>query len=128
MNVISSQYLKEESHSSATYTIVIQDLREKLAKSTVGEGSRTEEFYVNWSKFSIELFIAGLYDESQGYLNLYLNNKSDWTVRTKFEVSVKVMVGLGNCYIADLRTRKSFCLSRAHSDWSSNPKRVVGES
>ena len=98
MNVISSQYLKEESHFTATYTIVIQHLRKMLAKSTVGEGSRTEEFYVNWSKFSIELFIAGLYDESQGYLNLYLINKSDWTVRTKFEVSVKVMVGLGNCY------------------------------
>ena len=58
MNVISSGYLKEESNSSATYTIVIKDFQEKLAKSSVGEKSTSEVFNVNWSKFSINLYIA----------------------------------------------------------------------
>ena len=91
MSVISSGNFKEESNSSATYTIVIDDFKKKLAKSTVGDVSTTEEFCINWSKFSIRLFIAGLNMESQGYLSLLLDNKSDWMVRAGFEVSVKVM-------------------------------------
>ena len=91
MNVISSGNLKKESNSSGTYTIVIDDFKKKLDKSAVGEGSTTEEFHVNWSKFSIRLYIAGQNEETRGHLSLYLNNESDWTVRAKFEVSVKVM-------------------------------------
>ena len=92
MNVISSGSLKKESNSSATYTIVIKDFKKKFAEATVGEFSTTEEFSVNWSKFSIRLYIAGDgVEERQGYLGLYLNNRSDWRVRAKDEISVKVM-------------------------------------
>ena len=91
MNVISSGSLKEESNSSATYSIVIQDFPEKLAQSAVGEGSITELFNINWSKFSVNLFIAGRNEESQGYLSLFLHNESDWMVRARREVSVQVM-------------------------------------
>ena len=91
MNVISSGSLKEESNSSATYTIVIDDFNEKLAKSAVGDTSASQEFSINWSKFSISLFIAGKTEESRGHLSLFLNNKSDWMVRANFEIFVKVM-------------------------------------
>ena len=94
MNVISSGKLKEESISSATYTIVIDDFRKKLAEATVGEDSNTEEFTVNWSKFDIKLYIAGKNEESKGYLSLYLYNRSDWMVRARYEFSVKVMTGI----------------------------------
>ena len=95
MNVISSGSLKEESNSSATYTIVIKDFQEKLAKSAVGGNSATEEFSINWSKFSIKLYIAGQNEASQSYLSLFLRNESDWMVRAGFEFSVKVMGGGG---------------------------------
>ena len=95
MNVISSGSLKEESNSSATYSIVIKDFPEKLAQSAVGEKSTSEEFSINWSKFAIKLYIAGLNEESQGYLSLFLYNESDWMVRARREVSVEVMFGLG---------------------------------
>ena len=91
MNVISSGKLKEESISSATYTIVIKDFRKKLAAATVGESSTTEKFSVNWSKFYIELYIAGEDEESQGYLGLFLYNRSAWMVRARYDVSVKVI-------------------------------------
>ena len=90
MNVISSGNLKKESNSSGTYTIVIDDFKKKVAKSAVGERSTTEEFCINWSKFSIRLYITGD-KENQGYLSLFLHNKSDWMIRARFEVSVKVM-------------------------------------
>ena len=91
MNVFSSGKLKEESTSSATYTIVIDDFRRKLAVATVGERSTTEKFTVNWSKFDIRLYIAGKNEESQGYLSLHLHNRSDWMVRASREASVKVI-------------------------------------
>ena len=95
MNVISSGSLKEESNSSATHTIVIKDFQEKLAKSAVGDISASQEFSINWSKFSIKLYIAGRKKESRGYLSLNLINESDWMVRAGFEFSVKVMGGGG---------------------------------
>ena len=98
MNVISSGSL-EETNSSATYTIVIKDFQEKLAKSSVGEKSTSEVFNVNWSKFSINLYIAGMNEESRGYISFFLNNKSDWMVRARREVSVEVMFGLGFTWI-----------------------------
>ena len=91
MSVISSGKLKEESISSATYTIVIDDFRQKLATDSVGNRSTTRQFSVNWSKFDIRLYIAGRNGESQGYLSLFLHNKSDWMVRASREASVKVI-------------------------------------
>ena len=44
---------------------------------------------------TIKLYIAGWDEESRGYLSLSLNNKSDWMVRARREVSVEVMFGLG---------------------------------
>ena len=90
MNVISSECLKEDSISSATYTIVIDDFRQKLAMAAEGESSITQEISVNWSKFAIMVYIAGRNEESQGYLSLYIYNRSDWMVRARHEISVKV--------------------------------------
>ena len=94
MSLISSGKLQEDSVSSATYTIVIKDFRQKLAMAAVGESSITEKFTVNWSKFDIKLYIAGKNEESLGYLSLYLYNRSDWMVRVRDEFSVKVMTGI----------------------------------
>ena len=98
MNVISSGSLKEETNSSATYTIVIKDFTEKLSQASVGEGSNTELFNINWSKFSVNLFIAGRNEESQGYLSLFLYNERNWMVRARREVSVKVMDWWGGVF------------------------------
>ena len=57
MDVISSGYLKEESFSLATYTIIIKNFRGKLARTPAGDG-----------------------DESKGYLSLFLFNRNDWMV------------------------------------------------
>ena len=91
MNVISSGELKEESISSATYTVVIKDFKKKLAEATVGEFSTTEEFSVNWTKFNFCLYIAGEREKDKGYLSLFLYNGSDWMVRVRQEISVKVI-------------------------------------
>ena len=123
MNVISSGNLKKESNSSGTYTIVIDDFKKKLDKSAVGEGSTTEEFHVNWSKFSIGLYIAGQNKDCKKHLSLFLYNKSDWKVRAGHEVSVKVMGGEGGVLKNSLHCivvlRESF-LSLPRAQRSSN--------
>ena len=81
----------EDSISSGTYTIVIDDFRQKLARAAVREYSTTQEFTVNWTKFYIMLYIAGRNGDSQGYINLFLHNRSDWMVRASREASVKVI-------------------------------------
>ena len=91
MNVISSGKLYEESISSGMYTIVINDFKKKLAIATVGEVSTTEEFSVNWTKFKILLYIAGEREQDKGYVSLFLYNGSDWMVRVRQEISVKVI-------------------------------------
>ena len=88
MNVISNGYLKEESNSSATYTIVIHDFKKKLAMATVGKYSSTVEFYVSWTTFPIKLYVAGVTEGNN--MSIFLQNKSDWMVRARFEVSAKV--------------------------------------
>ena len=96
MNMMSSGELKEESISSATYTIVIEDFKKRLAKAIVGEYSVTDEFYVNWSKFCIELYLAGEVRHRRvrdASLSLCLSNRSDWMVRARQEISVKVIMG-----------------------------------
>ena len=98
MNVISSEYLKEESCSSASYTIVIDDFKEKLARTKRGKVSTTEEFHLNWSKFNIALYIAGNKKKNEGYLSLFLHNRSDWMVRARKEISVKVMGDWGGLF------------------------------
>ena len=90
MNVISSGKFQVESIFSGTYTIVIDDFRKKLAAATVGGCTTTEEFTVNWTKFHIEFYIAGGNKEYKGYLSLFLHNRSDWMVRARMKISVKV--------------------------------------
>ena len=80
----------EDSISSGTYTIVIDNFKKKLAKAKAGERSSTEKFSVNWSKFTITLYINGNRENSRGYVSLFLFNKSDWMVRVKDEISAKV--------------------------------------
>ena len=90
MSVISRGYLTEESRSSAIYTIVVDDFKKKLAKATVGEGRKTEEFSVSGSKFLIQLYIAGIDSSVKRHIGLVLYNKSDRKVWIRKEISVKV--------------------------------------
>ena len=59
MNIISNQYLRDEKKGSAVYTIEIRNFLRKLSQCRVGSKVSTEMFYVNLSKFSIDLYIAG---------------------------------------------------------------------
>ena len=61
MSVISKEYLVDEDleEKTATYRIKIRNFRRKLGKAQRGEEVSSEKFFVNWSEFSIDLFIAG---------------------------------------------------------------------
>ena len=93
MSVISGEYLRDVG-SSATYVIEIKDFKKKLAETQMGTKISTKEFFVNWSKFSIDLFLAGHEDdmEDQSGIGVYITNKSDWMVRTVTSVYVKNVV------------------------------------
>ena len=90
MDIISSGNLNKESVSSAIYTIVIDDFKEKLDVATMEQFSITEEFTIKKSIFDIEVNITNGDKESEGYLGLFLCNQSNWIVRAKMEISVKV--------------------------------------
>ena len=87
MNIISNQYLREEKKGSAVYTIEIRNFLRKLSQCRVGSKVLTEMFYVNLSKFSIDLYIAG--DRAEDHLSIFLTHHSDWMVRARADVSVK---------------------------------------
>ena len=87
MKVISSVDLIEESNSSATFTIVIDDFQKKLAEATVGIKSDEEEVYVNWTKLNLVLFIA---DRKGRGVGIFFQNRSDRMVRARYEISVQV--------------------------------------
>ena len=87
MNIISNQYLREEKKGSAVYTIEIRNFLRKLSQCRVGSKVSTEMFYVNLSKFSIDLYIAG--DRAEDHLSIFLTHHSDWMVRARADVSVK---------------------------------------
>ena len=89
MNIISNQYLREEKKGSAVYTRnqKIRNFLRKLSQCRVGSKVSTEMFYVNLSKFSIDLYIAG--DREEDHLSVFLTHHSDWIVRARADVSVK---------------------------------------
>ena len=87
MNIISNQYLREEKKGSAVYTIEIRNFLRKLSQCRIGSKVSTEMFYVNLSKFSIDLYIAG--DRVEDHLGIFLTHHSDWMVRARADVSVK---------------------------------------
>ena len=87
MNIISNQYLRDEKKGSAVYTIEIRNFLRKLSQCRVGSKVSTEMFYVNLSKFSIDLYIAG--DREEDHLSVFLTHHSDWIVRARADVSVK---------------------------------------
>ena len=89
--VINEEYLVDADleEKTATYRIEIRNLRRKLGKAQRGEKVSTKKFFVNWSEFSIDLFIAGEDEDDAGYLSLYLTNHSYWMVRADTEVSVE---------------------------------------
>ena len=106
MSVITWEYLKDVAGSSATYVIEIQDFRKKLAETPEGSSISTHEFYVNWSKFSIDLFIAGYKNGPKDYIAVFLTNHSDWMVRVKKEISVKNVVILSTSTGGDVYQSK----------------------
>ena len=87
MNVISNQYLREEKKGSAVYILEIRNFLRKLSQCRVGSKESSEMFYVNLSKFSIDLYIAG--DRVEDHLSIFLTHHSDWMVRARADVSVK---------------------------------------
>ena len=87
MNIISNQYLREEKKGSAVYILEIRNFLRKLRQCRVGSKESSEIFYVNLSKFSIDLYIAG--DRVEDHLSIFLTHHSDWMVRARADVSVK---------------------------------------
>lgn len=87
MNIISNQYLREEKKGSAVYIIEIRNFLRKLSQCRVGSKESSEMFYVNLSKFSIDIYIAG--DRVEDHLSIFLTHHSDWMVRARADVSVK---------------------------------------
>ena len=87
MDIISNQYLREEKKGSAVYIIEIRNFHRKLSQCRIGSKVSTEMFYVNLSRFSIDLYIAG--DRVEDHLSIFLTHHSDWMVRARADVSVK---------------------------------------
>ena len=74
--------------SSATFIIEIKDFRKKLAETPVGDKIPSIEFFVNKSRFTIDLYIAGK-KNSKDYISVYLKNHNDWMVRARRTISIK---------------------------------------
>ena len=87
MNIISNQYLREEKRGSAVYILEIRNFLRKLRQCRIGSKESSEMFYVNLSRFSIDLYIAG--DRVEDHLSIFLTHHSDWMVRARADVSVK---------------------------------------
>ena len=99
MSVITNEYLRYENpvEMTATYSIEIQNFRKKLRKAKKGKKVTTKKFFVNWSEFSIDIYIAGITQTDGNHLSLYLVNHSDWMVRASFALYVKgVIFNSGN--------------------------------
>ena len=99
MSVITNEYLRYENpvEMTATYSIEIQNFRKKLRKAKKGKKVTTKKFFVNWSEFSIDIYIAGNTQTDGNHLSLYLVNHSDWMVRASFALYVKgVIFNSGN--------------------------------
>ena len=79
MDLINHQYIVEEENKenvSVTYLIEIGDFRRKMIKARVGEMVESKTFHVNWSKFSVLVYIAGKKEDSRGHISLYVRNES----------------------------------------------------
>ena len=100
MSVINNEYLVNEDleEKTATYRIEIGNFRTKLGNAQRGEKISTKKFFVNWSEFSIMIYITGDTQGDGGHLSLFLVNHSDWMVRADSEVSVKgkIFMSLGS--------------------------------
>ena len=116
MNIISNQYLREEKKGSAVYIIEIRNFLRKLSQCRVGSKESSEVFYVNLSKFSIDLYIAG--DRVEDHLSMFLTHHSDWLVRARVDVSVKHEVLRSTVKAGTVFHPKNSGLSERSLGWS----------
>ena len=100
VSVISKEYLVNEDlkEKTVTYCIKIGNFRMKLGNAQRGEKISTKKFFVNWSEFSINIYITGDTHGDGEHLSLFLVNHSNWMVRADSEVSVKgkIFMSLGS--------------------------------
>ena len=92
--MIDDEYLEREEEEDLVkkmgiYNIEIRNFREKLGKAKMGEKVSTKKFFVNWSEFSIDIYIAGDDDSDGEHLSLYLTNHSNWMVRALKQITVQ---------------------------------------
>ena len=116
MSVISREYIKDVAGSSATYVIQIKDFQKMLDVSRVGSKTSTHEFYVNWSKFNIDLFIAGA-KNYEDFICVFLTNHSDWMVRAVTRVYVKTVIILASGQGGDVFLSKDANVSKKSLGW-----------
>ena len=116
MNIISNQYLREEKRGSAVYIIEIRNFLRKLSQCRIGSKVSTEVFYVNLSKFSIDLYIAG--DRVEDHLSIFLTHHSDWMVRARADVSVKHEILRSTVKAGTVFSPQSTGLSERSLGWS----------
>ena len=69
MGLINNQFIEEEKRGEdaycVTYLLEIRNFRNKLGKAKVRDVVESEKFFVNWSKFKVELSLA-VEDEAVG--------------------------------------------------------------
>jgi len=119
MNVISQEYLREEKKGAASYTIEIQHFHKKLAEAQVGGKVTTKKFYVNLSRFSIDLYIAGdSAKDDTARISLYLTNESDWMLRARVDVYVKKEIVRSTIKAGAVFQSKNAVMSERSSGWS----------
>ena len=105
MNIISNQYLRE-----------IRNFLRKLSQCRIGSKVSTEVFYVNLSKFSIDLYIAG--DRVEDHLSIFLTHHSDWLVRDRADVSVTHEILRSTVKAGTVFSPQSTGLSERSLGWS----------
>ena len=92
MSLINNQYAEDETYcedgNCVTYVIEIRNFRNKLGKTRVWQSVESDNFFVNWSEFTVRLHIAGDNKDASGHVSLYVTNQSDWMVRSRYKVSV----------------------------------------
>lgn len=83
---ISQELIEDENKSSVSYVIKIEKFRKTCSKVTAGEAICSMKFFINWSEFSVDLYVGYEVDD-QDHLGVFVTNHSDWMVRARSSVT-----------------------------------------
>ena len=99
VSVINKECLVDEDleEKSGTYRIEISNFLNKWYDAQKGQEVSTKKFFLNWSEFSLKLYMRGDDQSEDEHLSLFLVNHSDWMVRAELGVHVKGRYPLSIC-------------------------------